>query len=119
MRSFLVGALAAMVLGAGVGAPAAADEIGQLMAQLPCPPLADPPALPRRRANEQDWSAASAAYNEWINQRNAALTCAVQALAAMGANETALVEEHTRLNAAGRTAQSAWQAAQPNGGRAQ
>lgn len=117
MRIILVGALA-IVLSAGV--PATADEIAPVVAQLPCPAVADPPVLPRRRASQEEWSAASVAFNEWISQRNAALNCAVQTLAAMEANERALVEEHTRLNAAGRVAQSAWQAVQPtSGGSAQ
>lgn len=119
MRSFLLAALAAVALCAGADSPATADEITPLVAQLPCPMVPDPPALPGRRASEPEWNAASVAYNEWINQRNAGANCYVQALAGAEANERALVEEHTRLTSAGREAQSAWQAVQPSGGRTQ
>jgi|CXWL01.1.fsa_nt_gi hypothetical protein len=120
MRSFLLGALAAVALCAGAESRAAADEVAALMAQLNCPAVSDPPRLPSRRASEREWSAASVAYNAWIDQRNAAVTCAAEALTVLEANESSLVEEHAQLNAAGREAQSAWLAAQQlSGGRGQ
>lgn len=112
MRRVLGGALALMLAWAPAAPTASAQVLDNALARLSCEALAEPPAVPGRRATRAQLEAAVTEFNAWIERRNQSFGCYGAAVGAMAGTEQRLVDEYNRQNAEALAAQQAWVAAQ-------